>query len=275
MIPTRDILDRIASALERIAPSDSTPVDWQSSPAYVWAENQVRAVPHLAAQSLVSLRGIEPQKHAVLSNLERFVQGHAAHDMLLWGARGMGKSALLAAATTQIQSDHPDRMALVQISPDALRSLSELLLELANENRKFLIFIDDLGFGKTETAKILELRSVLEGSVVSRPENIRLCVTSNRRAIVSRNAAEQDSPLNERDDRDDALALADRFGLSLGFHPCDRPTYLEIVRSYCEPRGVSFEEEEALAFAIGRGALSGRSARQYAVELIGRSGKAL
>ena len=93
-------------------------------------------------------------------------------------------------------------------------------------------------------------------------------------AIVERDANETDA-LHERDARDDALALADRFGLTLGFHPCDRETYLDIVRAYAQPLDLTFDEEEADAFAIARGNRSGRTAHQFATELAGRAGLSL
>ena len=107
-----------------------------------------------------------------------------------------------------------------------------------------------------------------------RPENVRIAVTSNRRAIVSREA-DENAALHERDERDNALALADRFGLTLAFHPCDREAYLEILRAYTEPAGLSFDADEALAWAIARGNRSGRTAYQFACELAGRAGKRL
>jgi predicted AAA+ superfamily ATPase len=99
-------------------------------------------------------------------------------------------------------------------------------------------------------------------------------VTSNRRAIVQRDVAE-DSALHQRDERDNALALADRFGLTLGFHPCGRDTNLEILRAYTDPLGISFDEDEAVAWSIARGSQSGRTAYQFACELAGRAGLSL
>jgi uncharacterized protein len=117
----------------------------------------------------------------------------------------------------------------------------------------------------------LALRSLLDGGIMARPPQIRVAVTSNRRGIVARDADES-AALHERDERDDALALADRFGLSLAFHPADRDTYLAIIRSYTTPLGLGFDEEEAMAFAIQRGNRSGRTALQFATELAGRAG---
>jgi predicted AAA+ superfamily ATPase len=210
---------------------------------------------------------------ALRANLARLAAGAAAHDALLWGARGMGKSALVRAAVSDVQADSTAALALVQLAPGTLPSFPALIAALAGQPRAFLLMIDDLGFGADGRAEMLALRSLLDGGVAPRPAHIRLAVTANRRAIVERR--DNSAALHERDERDDALALADRFGLTLGFHPCDRETYLAILTSYAAPHGLGFDAEEALAFAIQRGNRSGRTALQYATELAGRAGISL
>ena len=203
----------------------------------------------------------------------RLARGHAAHDMLLWGARGMGKSALVRAAVAAAQRDMPGRLALVQAGTDALDTLPHLFAELGHVDRSFLVFIDDLGFADDDSVGPRHLRSWLEGGVEARPANVRLAVTSNRRAIVPRQASEQDDPVNPRDAVDDKLALADRFGLSLGFHNASQAEYLAIVAGYAEEYGLPWDEADALEWARRRGARSGRTAWQYVIELAGRAGK--
>jgi predicted AAA+ superfamily ATPase len=263
-------LARIAAALERLAPAPQPPTDWLAHPAYVWEGERARAVPVLDALPLDALLGIEVQKVALRDLCERLANGAAAHDALLWGARGMGKSALVRA---DVQREQPQALALVQLAPGSLPSFPALIGELAAQNRAFLLFIDDLGFGADGRAEMLALRSLLEGGVAPRPAHVRIIVTANRRAIVERE--DTSTALHERDERDDALALADRFGLTLGFHPADRDTYLAILESYTAPRGLAFDAEEALAFAIQRGNRSGRTALQFATELAGRAGISL
>lgn len=119
------------------------------------------------------------------------------------------------------------------------------------------------------------LRSLLEGGAEARPRNARLHVTSNRRHIVARDIAEQESAINPRDVIDDRLALADRFGLTLGFHAIDQDTYLAIVERYAAAYDLPFDPRDALAWAAQRGARSGRIAWQYATEVAGREGRAL
>ena len=270
-----DPLARIAIALERLAGLAAPETDWLSSPAYVWSSQGARPVTRLSAPALNLLRGIAAQKAVVSDNVARLAAGHAAHDMLLWGARGMGKSALIRASVLAAQAGNPAALALVQIAPDALTALPGLFAALGREQRRFLIFIDDLGFAEGDREAPRALRSWLEGGVDARPANVRLAVTANRRAIVPRHASEQDDPINPRDAVDDKLALADRFGLSVGFHACSQDDYLAIVEGYCADLSLDWDRAEALEWAKRRGARSGRVAWQFVTELAGRAGRSL
>ncbi len=267
------VLRRIADALDRIAPPPPPVTDWLNHPAYVWRGTCARAVTELEAPPLHLIQGIAAQKTAVTDNVARLAAGASAHDMLLWGARGMGKSALLRAAVVAAAAAHPGRIALVQAGADA--SLATLFAVLRGEPRNFLVFIDDLGFDPGDSEGPRKLRSWLEGGVEARPANVRLAVTSNRRAIVDRRMSEQDDPINPRDAVDDQLALADRFGLSLGFHACSQDDYLAIVAGYASYYGLGFEPGDALEWAKRRGSRSGRIAWHYVNELAGRAGRAL
>ena len=157
----------------------------------------------------------------------------------------------------------------------ALSSLPALFTQLGAVARNALVFIDDLGFAEGDAEGPRALRSWLDGGVEARPANVRLAVTSNRRAIVTRHAAEQADPINPRDAVDDSLALADRFGLSLGFHACSQDDYLAIVRGYAAEYGLALNEAEALEWAKRRGARSGRVAWHFITELTGQAGRTL
>jgi predicted AAA+ superfamily ATPase len=270
-----DPLARIADALERLAGAMPAMPDWNAAPAYVLDQAGARPVTQLAAPALDLLKGIDAQKALVTANVARLAAGHAAHDMLLWGARGMGKSALLRASVISAQGQDPGSLALVQVAPDAFAALPRLFGALGAEQRRFLVFIDDLGFADDDSEGPRALRSWLEGGVDARPANVRLAVTANRRAIVPRHASEQDDPINPRDAVDDKLALADRFGLSIGFHACSQDDYLAIVDGYCTGLGLEWDQNEALEWAKRRGARSGRVAWQFVTELAGRTGQSL
>ncbi|MDP5103229.1 MAG: ATP-binding protein [Erythrobacter sp.] len=268
-----DVWERIAAALERLAPAPPPPTDWLTAPAYVWGGAEARAVAALDALPLTQLHGIDAQKAALRGNCARLAERAAAHDVLMWGARGMGKSALVRAAVADVQAENAGALALVQLAPGSLPTFPALIAQLTPQPRAFLLFIDDLGFGADGRAEMLALRSLLDGGVAPRPAHIRLAVTANRRAIIERE--DTSTALHERDERDDALALADRFGMTLGFHPADKDTYLAILAGYTAPLGLSFDPQEALAFAIQRGNRSGRTALQFATELAGRAGISL
>lgn len=273
MSETDAVLVRIADALERLAPPAPPRADWHAHPAYVWTGSSARPVDPLEASPLALICGVDAQKAAVAENVVRLARGAAAHDMLLWGARGMGKSALVRAAVRAAQDAYPGRIALVQAAPD--EGLTGLLTVLRQSDRQFLILLDDLGFDADDASSSRRLRSWLEGGVEARPANVRLAVTSNRRAIVERHMAEQNDPINPRDVVDDRLALADRFGLSLGFHACSQDDYLAIITGYAGHHGLEFQTDDALAWSKQRGSRSGRVAWQFVNELAGRAGRKL
>jgi uncharacterized protein len=268
-------LARIAAALERMAPPAPDKPDWLAAPTYVVGSDGVRPVARLDAPRLDLLRGIDEQKARVVTNVLRLARGHAAHDMLLWGARGMGKSALLRAAVVHAHGECGGMIALVQIAQDALAGLADLFARLGGEPRRFLVFVDDLGFEDSDGSGPRQLRSWLEGGVEARPGNVRLAVTSNRRVIVPRHHGEQDDPINPRDAVDDKLALADRFGMSVGFHNCSQDDYLDMIDAYAKAYELAWERGDALEWSRRRGGRSGRVAWQYIVELAGLAGRAV
>ncbi|KQN35715.1 ATPase [Sphingomonas sp. Leaf407] len=267
-----DPLLRIAEALERLAPPPPAAADPLAHPAYGWDGRVLRAARGFRPVPLDRLVGIEAQKTALTANLDRLAKGAAAHDVLLWGARGTGKSALVKASVGQVQADG-GALALVEAPATALDGLPRLFALLDGVARAFVVFVDDLGFDTPAEGRAL--RSLLEGGAEGRPGNVRLIVTANRRHLVPRDLKEQDSAINPRDTVDDALALADRFGLSLGFHVVDQDHYVAIVERYCDAYALPFDAHDAIGWATKRGSRSGRVAWQYVTDLAGRHGKAV
>lgn len=268
-----DALRRIAEALERLAPPPSEPADLGAHPAYHWDGRNVVPVAQFAPLPSELIVGVDRQKDAVTENSRRLAQGYAAHDVLLWGARGMGKSALVKSVTGSLQAGGLP-LALVETTADQLGSLPLLFAVLSPLERRFILFIDDMAF-EGDDAGPRRLRSLLEGGSEARPANVRLYVTSNRRNIVERRQDEEDAAVNARDVADDRLALADRFGLKLGFQYPDQAAFLEMVSAYAGHFGLDWDEADALAFAHQRGGRSGRIAWHYAVELAGRADRRL
>lgn len=263
-----DTLRRIADALERMVPPVAAmpPAD---APAYLWTGAALQAA-HFAPLAIDLLTGIDQQKALLLENTRRHAAGHAAHDALLWGARGSGKSALAKAVVGAVGGE----LAMVELAATDVSALPGLFDAIADWSRPVIVFIDDLGFDDG-VASARALRSVLDGGSSARPPHVRIYVTSNRRHIVARDMAEQDSAINVRDVVDDRLALADRFGLSLGFHVCDQETYVAMVARYAAAYALPFDAHDAIGFATQRGSRSGRVAWHYIVELAGRAGRRL
>lgn len=264
-------LKRIAAALERLSPSPVPPADLSAHPAYHWDGKKIADVHDFRPLPASLIVGVDRQKGDLMENSRRHASGTAAHDALLWGARGMGKSALVKSVVAGLQ-DEGFFVALVEAAAAHVASLPRLFEELSKSGRRFILFLDDISFDGDDHGP-RQLRSLLEGGVEARPENVRLYVTSNRRNIVERPGGEQDDALNARDAIDDSLALADRFGLKLGFQYPDQEAYLQMVGAYAGHFDLDWDEAGALAFAHGRGGRSGRIAWHYTVELAGRAGR--
>ncbi len=270
-----DTLARVADALDRLAPVAAAAADPREGAAFVFAGGTLRAVAPGAAQPLARFVGVDAQRDALHANLARHAGGAAAHDVLLWGARGMGKSSLVRSVHAALEAEGAD-LALVQVARDDLDRLPALFAVLAGVPRRFVVYADDVSF-EADERQYKALRSVLDGGIEARPENLRLVVTSNRRHLIAREHADSEaaSAVNARDVLDDRLALADRFGLSLGFHNADQASYLAMVAGYAAAHGLAFTDADALAWAAGRGHRSGRVAWQYATELAGRANCAI
>lgn len=264
-------LARIADALERIAPPPPVAAA-DNLPAYRWQNGHLAAT-RFEPLPLDLLTGIDRQRDAVLANLRQLAARHAAHDMLLWGSRGSGKSAVVKSSVRRLQDDGL-ALTLVEVAPDSLAELGALFDRVAAMDLPVLVFVDDLGFdGDLGAARAL--RSMLDGGATARNAAVRLAVTSNRRHIVPREMHEQESAINVRDVADDRLALADRFGLALGFHLPDQEQWLAMVETYAGNFGLPFDRADALEFVTTRGTRSGRTAWHYTVDVAGRAGKSL
>ena len=255
-----EALLRIACSLERLAPPPAAPADLGHGPAFRWNGVTIQAVAHPNALPLDRFAGVEQQMEALSRNIAALRKGAPAHDMLLWGTRGMGKSALVRAISVALG------VAIVEAGADQLATLPLLFESLAPVPRPFVLFLDDLAFTATGP-DVRALRSLLDGGIAERPANVRLAVTSNHRHLIERPPTES---RHQRDTSDDQLALVDRFGLVLGFHAPDQDSWLEMVRRHLAPDGIELDEADAIAFALARGGRSGRTAFHYRNELLAR-----
>ncbi len=276
------LLERIAVALERLSPNPPARLELEGADAFVFeaASGRMRPVPRVARLPLALLHGIDRQAAVLLDNTRRFARGLPANNALLWGARGMGKSSLVKAVHAEVVAEMPHSLVLVEIHREDIEHLPRLLHGLARSGRRCLLFCDDLGFDTGES-DYKSLKAVLEGGLEGRPENVLFYATSNRRHLLPREALEneQATALHPSEVAEEKISLSDRFGLWLGFHPCDQRIYLEMVERYAAHFALPVEREElarqALEWARLRGARSGRVAWQFIQDLAGRLGRRL
>jgi len=274
------LLQRIAEALDRLAPPAHPRNDLDAADAFVWHADRgwLEPVPTVNRVDLDLLQGIERVRDILLDNTRRFAKGLPANNVLLWGARGMGKSSLVKAAHAAVNRETPRSLVLVEIHREDIPTLPRLLALLRETPRRCVLFCDDLSFDQQDTS-YKSLKAVLEGGIEGRPANVVLYATSNRRHLLSRDMIENErsTAINPGEAVEEKVSLSDRFGLWLGFHACDHETYHAMVRGYAARFGLDIAPEqlraEASEWAITRGARSGRVAWQYIQDLAGRLGK--
>ncbi|CAA9209062.1 MAG: ATP-DEPENDENT PROTEASE SUBUNIT [uncultured Craurococcus sp.] len=276
------LLTRIAEALERLAPPPPPPPSLEGADAFVWHPEPVARlapVPKVARVEIGLLQGVDRQKGILLENTLRFARGVPANNVMLWGARGMGKSSLVKAAHAAALAERAGSLALIEIQREDIRSLPALLNILRAQPRRCLVFCDDLSFER-EDADYKALKSVLDGGIEGRPANVLFYATSNRRHLMSRDMIENErsTAINPGEAVEEKVSLSDRFGLWLGFHNCDQPTYFAMVEGYARALGLEIEAEElkrqANEWSVTRGGRSGRVAWQFIQDLAGRMGVA-
>lgn len=275
-------LTRIADALERLAPPAVPVPRFDEATAFVWQADPDRLVPvaHVAGVPLDQLIGIDRSRRTLLDNTLQFARGLGANNALLWGARGMGKSSLVKAVHAEAVAQGLP-LVLVEIARDDLHSVGRLLAILgAAPERRFVLFADDLSFSHDDT-QYKSLKAVLDGGISGRPANVILYATSNRRHLMPREMIDNEraSAIHPGEAVEEKVSLSDRFGLWLGFHPCDQDQFLAMIDGYCAAYGLSVDPDDLRAQAIEwqatRGARSGRVAWQFFNDLAGRHGLAV
>jgi predicted AAA+ superfamily ATPase len=271
------VLLRIAEALERAAPPPPPPIDLDAADAFVWQPlgNVLQVVPVVSRVSIGLLQGVERQKSILLDNTRRFAAGRPANNAMLWGSRGMGKSSLVKAAHAACLADRPGSLALIEIHREDISTLPDLLRQLRGRARRCLIFCDDLSFER-EDADYKALKSVLDGGIEGRPDNVLFYATSNRRHLMPRDMIENErsTAINPSEATEEKVSLSDRFGLWIGFHNCDQETYFAMVEGYAADLRLPVERDDlraqAVEWSVTRGARSGRVAWQFIQDLAGR-----
>ena len=253
---------------------------WQS-PAADGAPGRLVPIEAPVLVELDDLIGIDRNLERLVRNTQQHVRGLPANHALLFGERGTGKSSAVKGLVARFGGEG---LRLVEVHRDELMQLPEVLQAIRRDGgrHRFLIFADDLSFGPGEPG-YRELKAALEGSLDGPPAAVRIVATSNRRHLLpesmqdNRGArVDEQGELHLGEALDEKLALADRFGLELGFYPFDQDTYLAIVRRYYEQAGLPASgwddaRAEALRWALARASRSGRTARQFVTDLAGRT----
>lgn len=279
---TESLLKRIAEALERLSPPPASTAGLDRADAFVWNAETGRAdpVPEVSRVDMSLIKGVDRVRDILVDNTRRFAKGLPANNALLWGARGMGKSSLVKAAHAAVNAEAPGSLILIEIHREDIESLPRLMTQLRAQDRRAVIFCDDLSFDHDDTS-YKSLKAVLEGGIEGRPKNAIFYATSNRRHLMPRDMMENErsTAINPSEAVEEKVSLSDRFGLWLGFHNCSQSDYLEMVHGYAKHYGLKIDDEalqaEAIEWAATRGGRSGRVAWQFIQDLAGRLGQNL
>jgi uncharacterized protein len=276
------LLERIARALERLSPAPAEPPDWQAAEGFVWdpARQALQPLRHIARVPLPLLKGIDRQRDQLMANTERFANGLSANNALLWGARGTGKSAIVKAVHAAVAAKAKTPLKLIEIHREDIATLGQLLWLIAPAPVRTVLFCDDLSFDANDAA-YRPLKTVLEGGIAGRPDNVVFYATSNRRHLMPREMIENERSTAIHPDEaiEEKISLSDRFGLWLGFHNVAQADYLAIVSGYAKHFGLKIApadlERRALEWSMTRGSRSGRVAWQFIEDLAGELGQRL
>ena len=276
---------RLFAALEQRYVPKATPLDFATVAAARWVPGPLggdfAAGGAIDGVTLNDLVGMDRQRERVLANVAQFVAGLPANNMLLWGARGTGKSSLVHGVLNHFFAEG---LRLIEVERDALGDLQEISARVASLPQRFLVFCDDLSFEGPELG-YKALKTALEGTVFAAAGNVMLVATSNRRHLMPERAAEnqqfthhENGEVHPGETTEEKLSLADRFGLWVSFQPMAQPAYLEAaarwVAHYGGPHGLPFDDAAraaALTWALTRGARSGRVAHHFARHWVGQA----
>lgn len=223
---------------------------------------------------LKDLVGYESQKEALVANTRAFLQGKKANNVLLFGDSGTGKSTSIKAIVNEF---YEEGLRMIEIYKHQFKDLSEVIGQIKNRNYKFIIYMDDLSFEEFEI-EYKFLKAVIEGGVETKPDNILIYATSNRRHLIKetwkdREDMEQDGELHRSDTMEEKLSLANRFGVTIYYGKPSRNEYYHIVTELAHQQGVTLSDEalkvEANRWELRHGGLSGRTAQQFIHYLLG------
>ena len=281
MDANKDTLIRIAEALERISPNIDKKIDLSKSDGFIYDDSlkNLKTVKKISRIPIQLLKGLENQKDILLKNTQNFANNLPANNALLWGAKGTGKSSLVKSVHAEINIQNNEKIKLIEIHREDINNLPYLLSKLADYNEnKFILLCDDLSFDAGENT-YKSLKSVLDGGIEGKPDNIIFYATSNRRHLMPRDMIENErsTSINPSEAVEEKVSLSDRFGLWIGFHNISQDIYLDIIYGYVKEFELDIENpnlrSKALEWSITRGARSGRVAWQFILQLAGELNK--
>ena len=277
----QEILNRIAEALERISPNIDEKIDLSKSDGFIYDDSlkNLKPIKKISRIPIQLLKGLENQKDILLKNTQNFANNLPANNALLWGAKGTGKSSLVKSVHAEINIQNNEKIKLIEIHREDINNLPYLLSKLADYNEnKFILLCDDLSFDAGENT-YKSLKSVLDGGIEGKPDNIIFYATSNRRHLMPRDMIENErsTSINPSEAVEEKVSLSDRFGLWIGFHNISQDIYLDIINGYVKEFELKIDNptlrSKALEWSITRGARSGRVAWQFILQLAGELNK--
>jgi uncharacterized protein len=280
------LLDKVSQLVERIEavlPQPLSAPDWSQAVAWRYRKRSsghgvLEPVRHVSGLTLDELKEIDDQKEKMQRNIEQFVQGRPANNVLLTGARGTGKSSLIKASLNQFAAQG---LRLIEVDKEDLTDLPDIIEVVANRPEKFMVYCDDLSFEDGEPG-YKALKSILDGSVAASTPNVLVCATSNRRHLLPEYMSENlsykhtpDGEVHPGEGVEEKISLSERFGLWISFYPFSQDEYLTIAAQWLGALGATPAQIEearpaALLWALERGSRSGRVAYQFARDFMGR-----
>ena len=278
-------VEQLIARIESVLPQPLCAPDWSVAIAWRYRKRSsghgtLEPVRHVAAMQLADLKEIDGQKEKIERNTRQFVEGRAANNVLLTGARGTGKSSLIKAC---LNAYAPQGLRLIEVDKADLTDLPDIVDVVAGRPEKFIVFCDDLSFEEGEPG-YKALKSILDGSVAAATPNVLIYATSNRRHLLPEYMRENlsythtdDGEIHPGEGVEEKISLSERFGLWVSFYPFSEDEYLAIAAQWLAFLGVAASaieaaRPEALVWALERGSRSGRVAYQFARDYAGRNG---
>ncbi|MDD2734167.1 MAG: ATP-binding protein [Desulfuromonadaceae bacterium] len=278
-------LERVLSSVEMLLPKAIAAIDWEHCPAANWRRHSfsgyLEPVRVTDTTTLQELLGIEEQKEVMVNNTRQFIAGLPANNALLWGSRGSGKSSLVKAILNEFA---PQGLRFIQVEKEDLIYLSEIFNAVENQPYRFILLCDDLTFEVGELSYKM-LKSALDGSVYSAPENVLIYVTSNRRHLLPEYESDHlggkfvKGELQQSEAMEEKVSLSDRFGIWVAFYAFSQDRYIDAVKLNVEKesslRNVQIPwsseiERDAIQWSHDKSKRCGRTAYQFAKNWVGR-----